>query len=88
MNTDLTPAARPLMRWARTLGGAALCALGVLQTAWATTPPVPPPMSGTRPGDAACELFLHRLPGVRQVQSHFSLQEFKGQMADLPVPLD
>ena len=52
------------MRWARTLGGAALCALGVLQTAWATTPPVPPPMSGTRPGDAACELFLHRLPGV------------------------
>ncbi|MDZ7892762.1 MAG: Lrp/AsnC family transcriptional regulator [Rhodoferax sp.] len=31
---------------------------------------------------------LHRLPGVRQVQSHFSLQEFKGQMADLPVPLD
>jgi Lrp/AsnC family leucine-responsive transcriptional regulator len=31
---------------------------------------------------------LHRLPGVRQVQSHFSLQEFKGQMAHLPVPLD
>lgn len=52
------------MRWARTLGGAALCALGVLQTAWATTPPVPPPMSGPRPGGTACETFLHRLPGV------------------------
>lgn len=30
---------------------------------------------------------LHRLPGVRHVQSHFSLQEFKGQLGALPVPL-
>ena len=28
---------------------------------------------------------LHRLPGVRQVHTHFSLQEFKGQLAGLPV---
>lgn len=30
---------------------------------------------------------LHRLPGVRHVQSHFSLQEFKGRLGGLPVPL-
>ena len=38
--------------------------------------------------DAYSELLqrkLHRLPGVRQVQTHFSLQEFKGQIGGLPV---
>lgn len=30
---------------------------------------------------------LHRLPGVRHVQSYFSLQEFKGRLGALPVPL-
>ena len=38
--------------------------------------------------DAYSELLqrrLHRLPGVRQVHTHFSLQEFKGQLANLPV---
>lgn len=30
---------------------------------------------------------LHRLPGVRQVHTHFSLQEFKGRIGGLPVPL-
>ena len=28
---------------------------------------------------------LHRLPGVRQLHSHFSLQDFKGQIGGLPV---
>lgn len=51
------------MRWARTLGVAVLCALGSLQSAGATTTPVLP-LPGPRPGGAACELFLHRLPGV------------------------
>lgn len=40
--------------------------------------------------DAYSELLqrrLHRLPGVRQVRTHFSLQEFKGQVGGLPVPL-
>lgn len=38
--------------------------------------------------DAYSDLLLtrlHRLPGVRQVHTHFSLQEFKGQLAGLPV---
>jgi DNA-binding Lrp family transcriptional regulator len=30
---------------------------------------------------------LHRLPGVRPVHTHFSLQEFKGRIGGLPVPL-
>ena len=51
------------MGWARTLGVAALCALGCLQSVGASTTPVHP-LSGPRPGGAACELFLHRLPGV------------------------
>ena len=51
------------MGWARTLGVAVLCALGSLQSAGATTTPVLP-LPGPRPGGAACELFLHRLPGV------------------------
>lgn len=51
------------MGWARTLGVAVLCALGSLQSAGATTTPVLP-LPGLRPGGAACELFLHRLPGV------------------------
>ncbi len=51
------------MGWARTLGVAVLCALGSLQSAGATTTPVLP-LTGPRPGGAACELFLHRLPGV------------------------
>lgn len=29
---------------------------------------------------------LHRLPGVRRVHTHFSLQDFKGQVGNLPVP--
>ena len=29
---------------------------------------------------------LHRLPGVRRVHTHFSLQDFKGQVSNLPVP--
>ncbi|MBO9679365.1 Lrp/AsnC family transcriptional regulator [Paenacidovorax monticola] len=40
--------------------------------------------------DAYSELLqrrLHRLPGVRHVRTHFSLQEFKGQVGGLPVPL-
>jgi len=40
--------------------------------------------------DAYSELLqhkLHRLPGVRQVHTHFSLQEFKGRIGGLPVPL-
>ncbi|HAU56239.1 MAG TPA: murein peptide amidase A [Comamonadaceae bacterium] len=48
------------MGWARV---AALCALGSLQSAGATTTLVHP-LPGPRPGGAACELFLHRLPGV------------------------
>ncbi|WP_370679293.1 Lrp/AsnC family transcriptional regulator [Comamonas sp. GB3 AK4-5] len=39
--------------------------------------------------DAYSELLqrrLHRLPAVRQVHTHFSLQEFKGQFNHLPVP--
>lgn len=51
------------MGWARTLGVAVLCALGSLQSAGATTTPVLL-LPGPRPGGAACELFLHRLPGV------------------------
>lgn len=51
------------MGWARTLGVAVLCALGSLQSAGATTTPVLP-LPGPRPRGAACELFLHRLPGV------------------------
>jgi len=51
------------MGWARTLGVAALCALGCLQSVGASTTPVHP-LPGPRPGGAACELFLHRLPGV------------------------
>lgn len=38
--------------------------------------------------DAYSELLqhsLHRLPGVRQVQTSFSVQEFKG-FNDLPIP--
>ena len=38
--------------------------------------------------DAYSELLqrkLHRLPGVRQMQTHFSLQEFKGRIGGLPV---
>jgi len=31
---------------------------------------------------------LHRLPGVRRVHTHFSLQDFKGQIGQLPVPVD
>lgn len=30
---------------------------------------------------------LHRPLGVRHVQSHFSLQEFKGRLGGLPVSL-
>lgn len=30
---------------------------------------------------------LHRLPGVRHVQTYFSLQEFKGRIGSLPLPL-
>jgi len=30
---------------------------------------------------------LHRLPGVRHVHTYFSLQEFKGQVGGLPLPL-
>ncbi|GAA6118191.1 Lrp/AsnC family transcriptional regulator [Acidovorax sp. FG27] len=30
---------------------------------------------------------LHRLPGVRQAHTYFSLQEFKGQVGGLPVPV-
>lgn len=30
---------------------------------------------------------LHRLPGVRRVHTHFSLQDIKGQIFNLPVPL-
>ena len=40
--------------------------------------------------DAYSELLqrrLHRLPGVRHVRTHISLQEFKGQVGGLPVPL-
>ena len=40
--------------------------------------------------DAYSELLqrrLRRLPGVRHVRTHFSLQEFKGQVGGLPVPL-
>ena len=40
--------------------------------------------------DAYSELLqrrLHRLPGVRHVHTHFSLQEFKGRIGGLPVPL-
>lgn len=51
------------MGWARTLGVVVLCALGSLQSAGATTTPVLL-LPGPRPGGAACELFLHRLPGV------------------------
>src|SRR3990167_7234374 len=51
------------MGWARTLGVAVLCALGSLQSAGAPTTPVLP-LPGPRPGGAACDLFLHRLPGV------------------------
>ena len=29
---------------------------------------------------------LHRMPGVRRVHTHFSLQDFKGQMSNLPLP--
>jgi DNA-binding Lrp family transcriptional regulator len=29
---------------------------------------------------------LHRLPGVRRVHTHFSLQDFKGQIGNLPLP--
>ena len=29
---------------------------------------------------------LHRLPGVRHVHTHFSLQEFKGSLGSLPIP--
>jgi len=29
---------------------------------------------------------LHRLPSVRQVHTHFSLQDFKGQVGNLPIP--
>ncbi|MFC7461459.1 Lrp/AsnC family transcriptional regulator [Hydrogenophaga defluvii] len=29
---------------------------------------------------------LHRMPGVRRVHTHFSLQDFKGQMNNLPIP--
>ena len=29
---------------------------------------------------------LHRLPSVRQVHTHFSLQDFKGQIGNLPIP--
>jgi DNA-binding Lrp family transcriptional regulator len=29
---------------------------------------------------------LHRLPGVRHVHTHFSLQEFKGRLSGLPIP--
>ena len=39
--------------------------------------------------DAYSELLqrkLHRLPGVRHVQTYFSLQEFKGRVGGLPVP--
>ena len=39
--------------------------------------------------DAYSELLqrhLHRLPGVRHVQTHFSLQDFKGHVGGLPVP--
>lgn len=39
--------------------------------------------------DAYSELLqrhLHRLPGVRHVQTHFSLQDFKGHLGGLPVP--
>ncbi|MFC7410911.1 Lrp/AsnC family transcriptional regulator [Hydrogenophaga atypica] len=28
---------------------------------------------------------LHRLPSVRQVHTHFSLQDFKGQIGNLPI---
>ena len=38
--------------------------------------------------DAYSELLqrkLHRLPGVRQMQTHFSLLEFKGRIGGLPV---
>ncbi|WP_280189492.1 Lrp/AsnC family transcriptional regulator [Delftia sp. PS-11] len=38
--------------------------------------------------DAYSELLqrrLHRLPGVRHVHTHFSLQEFKGQIGGLPI---
>ena len=31
---------------------------------------------------------LHRLPGVRHVQTFFSLQEFKGAVGGLPMPQD
>jgi Lrp/AsnC family leucine-responsive transcriptional regulator len=40
--------------------------------------------------DAYSELLqrhLHRLPGVRHVQTHFSLQDFKGHLGGLPVPV-
>ena len=29
---------------------------------------------------------LHRLPGVRRVHTHFSLQDIKGQISNLPIP--
>ena len=29
---------------------------------------------------------LHRLPGVRRVHTHFSLQDIKGQISHLPIP--
>lgn len=29
---------------------------------------------------------LHRMPGVRRVHTHFSLQDFKGQLGNLPLP--
>ena len=42
----------------------------------------------TKDLDSYSELLqrqLHRLPGVRQVQTYFSLQEFKGHVGSLPV---
>lgn len=69
MTTDSLLTARTITGWARTLGAAALCALATLPPAGASPAPVPPP-PGVRSGAAACELFLHRLPGVGPALCH------------------
>ncbi len=74
------------MGWARTLGVAALCALGSLQSAGATTTPVLP-LPGPRPGGAACELFLHRLPGVGPALCHSAQLVPSGSRSQKGLPL-
>lgn len=51
------------MRHTRALGLAVICSLGAMLPAWATNVPAQP-LPAYPPGGEACDLLLHRLPGV------------------------